>query len=136
MSFGTSSSLTATAATPQFSLYVPFQYSTLGVGSLPNMDASGPYRIFMQGNTSAAFFLTAPTTTTPKVTVTVGLEAWSLPAAQSRVNGAAQVFRIDRRVDTVSRALQASSFAFPRAPAAGGAGSAKPSTFVATTVKV
>lgn len=81
----------ATPATPQFSLVVPFQFSTLGVGSLPNMDASGPYRIFMQGNTSAAIFSTAPASTTPTLTVTVGLEAWSLPAPASRVNGAPQV---------------------------------------------
>ena len=81
----------STAATPQASFLVPFQFSTLGVGALPNMDASGPYRIFATGNTSAAIYSTAPASTIPKVTVTAGLEAWSLPAAQSRVNGSAQV---------------------------------------------
>ncbi len=49
---------------------------------------------------------------------------------------AQRIRETDRRVDTVSRALQASSFAFPRAPAAGGAGSAKPSTFVAKDLEV
>lgn len=81
----------ATPATPQASFYVPFQFSTLGVGSLPNMDASGPYRIFATGNTSAAIFSTNPATTIPKMTVAAGLEAWSLPAPQSRVNGSPQV---------------------------------------------
>ena len=81
----------STAASPAFSLYVPFQFSTLGVGSLPNMDASGPYRIFAQGGTSAAIYSTAPASTTPTYTVNVGLEAWSLPASQSRVNGSPQV---------------------------------------------
>lgn len=85
------SGYSTTAATPQASFIIPFQYSTLGVGSLPNMDASGPYRIFASGNTAAGIYSTSPTTTRPLITATVGLEAWSLPGAQSRVNGAPQV---------------------------------------------
>lgn len=81
----------ATSASFQVDFFVPFQFSPLGVGSLPNMDASGPYRLFASGNTSAAIYSTNPATTIPKVTVSVGLEAWSLPAPQSRVNGSPQV---------------------------------------------
>ena len=81
----------STAASPQVSFYVPFQFSTLGVGSLPNMDASGPYRIFFTGNTSAGIYSTNPATTIPLLTANVGLEAWSLPGPMSRVNGQPQV---------------------------------------------
>ena len=74
----------------QFMLYGEFEFNSLGSGSLPNMDASGPYQVDVQLNTSAAIFTTAPTTL-PSVKVTAGIEAWSLPGAQSRVNGQPQI---------------------------------------------
>lgn len=83
---------TTGASAPQFDLLVPFCVNEeIGLGALSDMDASGPYQIVAQGNTSAALYSTAPASTTPKLTVNVGGEFFSLPSAQSRVNGQPQV---------------------------------------------
>lgn len=73
-----------------FALYGDFEFNTLGSGSLPNMDATGPYQTDVQLNTSAKIWTTAPSTTTPSVKITAGIEAWTLPGATSRVNGQPQ----------------------------------------------
>jgi len=75
----------------QYTLYADFEFNSLGSGSLPNMDASGPYQTDVQLNTSAAVWTTAPTTTTPAVTAYAGIEAWTLPGNQSQVTGQQQV---------------------------------------------
>lgn len=74
----------------RYSLLVPLQVNCeLGVGAIPNMDASGPYRIQATGNTSAAIHAVAPTAE-QLVTISVGGEFLSLPDPQSRVNGLPQ----------------------------------------------
>lgn len=71
---------------------VPLQINPeLGIGSIPNMDSSGPYRIQAIGNTQAAIYSTVTGLTSPLVTLSVGGEFLSLPDARSRVNGAPQV---------------------------------------------
>jgi hypothetical protein len=69
---------------------VPLQINPeLGVGAIPNMDASGPYRIQAIGNTTGAIHAVAPTAESV-ITVAVGGEFLSLPDGISRVNGAPQ----------------------------------------------
>lgn len=69
---------------------VPLQINAeLGVGAIPNMDASGPYRIQAIGNTTGAIHAVAPTAES-LVTVSVGGEFLSLPDGISRVNGLPQ----------------------------------------------
>lgn len=82
---------TITSVNFQYSLYSDFEFNSLGSGSLPNMDATGPYQIDLTGNTQANIWTTAPTTTTPLVTVLAGIEAWTLPGASSLVTGQGQV---------------------------------------------
>lgn len=83
---------TTGTGSPAFELTIPFCINEeIGLGALADMDASGPYRIVAQGNTSAGIYQTAPTTTTPTVGVQVGGEFFSLPSANSRVNGQPQV---------------------------------------------
>lgn len=62
----------------------------LGIGAIPNMDSSGPYRLQVIGNASTTIYSTPPTTP-PLVTLSVGGEFQSLPDRQSRVNGAPQM---------------------------------------------
>jgi hypothetical protein len=76
----------------RYSYLIPFQINPeLGIGALPNMDSSGPYRIQAVGNTQAAIYSTVTGLTSPLVTVAVGGEFLSLPDATSRVTGAPQV---------------------------------------------
>lgn len=88
---------TTAPTSPQFELLVPFCINEeLGLGSLSDMDASGPYKIVAQGAASTAagahgLFSTAPSTTTPTLQVQVGGEFFSLPGETSRVNGQPQV---------------------------------------------
>ncbi|HZL19882.1 MAG TPA: hypothetical protein VFG23_19260, partial [Polyangia bacterium] len=50
---------TTGTGTPQFSMLVPFCVNPeIGLGALSDMDASGPYQIIAQGNTSAAMYAT------------------------------------------------------------------------------
>lgn len=71
---------------------VPLQINPeLGIGAIPNMDSSGPYRIQVIGNTQAAIYSTITGLTSPLVTLSVGGEFLSLPDRQSRVNGAPQM---------------------------------------------
>ena len=75
----------------RYSLLVPLQINPeLGIGVLPNMDSSGPYRLQAVGNTQAAIYSTVTGLTSPLVSVTVGGEFMSLPDPTSRVNGAPQ----------------------------------------------
>lgn len=84
---------TTGASAPQFDLLVPFPVnSEIGFGAISDMDASGPYQIIAQGNTSAAIYSTVPASTIPTLTIAVGGEFYSLPAAASRVNGQPQVY--------------------------------------------
>lgn len=81
----------AGVTTFKFDTLVPLQINPeLGIGCIPNMDSSGPYRIQAVGNTTAAIHSTAPTAE-QLVTLTVGGEFLSLPDRQSRVNGAPQM---------------------------------------------
>jgi hypothetical protein len=76
----------------QFDPLLPLQINPeLGIGAIPNMDSSGPYRILAIGNTQAAIYSTIPGLTSPLVTLSVGGEFLSLPDRQSRVNGAPQM---------------------------------------------
>lgn len=76
----------------RYSYLVPFQVNPeLGIGALPNMDSSGPYRVQAVGNTQAAIYSTITGLTSPLVTVAVGGEFLSLPDAASRVTGAPQI---------------------------------------------
>jgi hypothetical protein len=76
----------------RYSYLVPFQINPeLGIGALPNMDSSGPYRIQAVGNTQAAIYSTITGLTSPLVSVAVGGEFLSLPDATSRVTGAPQI---------------------------------------------
>lgn len=63
----------------------------LGIGAIPNMDSSGPYRIQAIGNTQAGIYSTVTGLTSPLITLSVGGEFLSLPDRQSRVNGAPQM---------------------------------------------
>lgn len=75
----------------RYSMLVPLQInSELGIGAIPNMDASGPYRIQATGNTTGAIHAVAPTAE-QLVTLAVGGEFLSLPDAVSRVNGNPQM---------------------------------------------
>lgn len=88
---------TTVPTSPQFELLIPFCVNEeIGLGSLSDMDASGPYKIVAQGAVSTAsgahgLFSTAPSTTTPALQVQVGGEFFSLPGETSRVNGQPQV---------------------------------------------
>lgn len=78
--------------TYQFDELAPLQINPeLGIGAIPNMDSSGPYRIQAIGNTQAAIYSTITGLTSPLITLTVGGEFLSLPDRQSRVNGAPQM---------------------------------------------
>jgi hypothetical protein len=75
----------------KYDLLVPLIINPeLGVGAIPNMDASGPYRIQATGNTTGAIHAVAPTAESV-VTVAVGGEFLTLPDSHSRVNGAPQM---------------------------------------------
>jgi len=75
-----------------YDLLVPLQINPeLGIGAIPNMDSSGPYRIQAIGNTQAGIYSGVTGLTSPLVTLTVGGEFLSLPDRQSRVNGAPQM---------------------------------------------
>jgi hypothetical protein len=82
---------TSGVVTFKFDSLVPLQINPeLGIGCIPNMDSSGPYRIQAIGNTSTTIYSTPPTTP-PLVSLAVGGEFLSLPDRQSRVNGAPQM---------------------------------------------
>jgi hypothetical protein len=75
----------------RYSFLVPLQINPeLGIGAIPNMDSSGPYRIQVVGNTVAAMYVIG-TGAAPLVTVAVGGEFLSLPDRQSRVTGQPQM---------------------------------------------
>lgn len=78
--------------TYQYDYLVPLQINPeLGIGAIPNMDSSGPYRVQAIANTQAAIYSTITGLTSPLTTLTVGGEFLSLPDRQSRVNGAPQM---------------------------------------------
>ncbi len=75
-----------------YDLLAPLQINPeLGIGAIPNMDSSGPYRIQAIGNTQAGIYSTITGLTSPLITLSVGGEFLSLPDRQSRVNGAPQM---------------------------------------------
>lgn len=81
----------AGAITFAYDYLAPLQINPeLGIGAIPNMDSSGPYRIQAIGNTQAALYSVNPTAA-PLVSLAVGGEFLSLPDRQSRVNGAPQM---------------------------------------------
>lgn len=83
---------TSGVITFKYDSLMPLQInSELGIGAIPNMDSSGPYRIQAIGNTQAAIYSTITGLTSPLVTLSVGGEFLSLPDRQSRVNGAPQM---------------------------------------------
>jgi hypothetical protein len=76
----------------QYDLLLPLQINPeLGIGAIPNMDSSGPYRLQVIGNTQAGIYSTITGLTSPLVSLAVGGEFLSLPDRQSRVNGAPQM---------------------------------------------
>ena len=78
--------------TYQYDYLIPLQINPeLGIGCIPNMDSSGPYRIQAIGNTQAAIYSVVTGLTSPLVSLTVGGEFLSLPDQKSRVNGAPQM---------------------------------------------
>lgn len=82
---------TAAVVAYKYDLIVPLQINPeLGIGAIPNMDSSGPYRIQAVGNTTGAIHSTPPTAES-LVTLSVGGEFLSLPDRQSRVNGSPQM---------------------------------------------
>ena len=73
-------SYSASAASPEFWLRCPLEYNpATGAGSLPNMSANATYALTIIGNTSAAIYQTAPTTTTPTLACDVWMDCWTLP---------------------------------------------------------
>ena len=76
----------ATGTTPQFVLPIVFEINPqYGVGSLPNADASAPWKLQVTGNSTAAY-TTAPTTTNPTSSVAYFTNGWTLPSPSAPLN--------------------------------------------------
>lgn len=59
---------------------IPVEFATDGLGCLPNMDASGQYRVNLTYNAPSVFYGTAPTNV-PSITTLLELNARNRPAA-------------------------------------------------------
>jgi hypothetical protein len=80
-------SYSASATAPTFNLPIVFEInSQLGIGALPNQDASAPWKVQLTANTLANLYTTAPTTTNPTLQLDLFMECWSVPAPFNPLN--------------------------------------------------
>lgn len=79
-------SFTGTSPNFQFVLPITFEIDPEhGVGALPNMDFSAPWKLQLTVNTSTAVFQTAPTTAAT-YTVKVYMDCWTVPSPRNALN--------------------------------------------------
>lgn len=77
------------STSPQMVLPINFEISTNGLGSLPNQDASAPWKLQLTGNTIANIWQTAPTTT-PQLQLDVFMDCWTVPSPTNPLNPSVQ----------------------------------------------
>lgn len=79
-------SWSASVTSPQMVLPITFELNgQLGVGSLPNMDASAPWKVQVVADTSTNLYSTAPTTA-PTAQIDYFIDCWSVPQARNPLN--------------------------------------------------
>lgn len=77
------SNIASTTGNFQFQLWIPLEITRRNaLGVLPNTDSGKQYKLNITTNGTATVYSTAPGTTTPTLTISVFLDAWTQPPAQ------------------------------------------------------